>query len=75
MGERRGACQVLLGKPVGRRPLGRPRHRCEVNIKLDLQGVVFDWIDLTWDRDRCRAVVNAVMNLQVPSIAGNFLGS
>jgi hypothetical protein len=54
---------------VGRRPLGRPRRRWEDNIKMDLQEVGWvsmDWIDLVQDRDRWRAVVNAVMNLRVP---------
>ena len=58
-----------MGKPEGRRPLGRPRHRCEDNIKMDLQEVGCgdkDWIEVVWDRDRWRALVNAVMNLQVP---------
>jgi hypothetical protein len=69
MGENRGACRILVGRPEGRRPLGRPRHRWEDNIKMDLQEV--GWGDLVWigvaqDRDRRRAVVNAVMNLRVP---------
>ena len=56
------------GKPVGRRPLGRLRHVWEVNIKMDIRGGMedMDWIDLTQDRDRWQAVVNAVMNLRVP---------
>ena len=61
--------RVLLGKPEGRRPPGRPKHRWENNIKTDLQEVgcgVMDWIDLSQDRDRWRALVNAVMNLRVP---------
>jgi len=55
-------------KPEGKKPLGRPRHRCEDNIKLDLQemGWGMDRIDLAQDRDRLRALVNAVMNLLVP---------
>ena len=64
-GERRGLYRVLVGKPEGTRPLGRPRHRWEGNIKLDLQEVRcggMDWID----RDRWRELVNAVMNLRVP---------
>jgi len=58
----------LVGKPEEKRPLGRPGHRWEDNIKTDLQkvGVGIDWIDLAQDRDRWRAVVNAVMNLRVP---------
>ena len=61
--------RVLVGKPGGKRPLGRPRLRWEDNIKMDLQEVGcggMEWIDLAQDRDRWRAVVNAVMNLRVP---------
>jgi len=58
----------MLGKPEGKRQLGRPRHRWEDNIKMDLQEVGWgmDWIELAQDRDRWRALVNAVMNLRVP---------
>jgi hypothetical protein len=69
MGERRGAYRVLVGKPEGRRPLGRPRCRWEDNIKMDLREVGWggmDWINLSQDRDRWRTLVNAVMNLRVP---------
>jgi len=69
MGERRGIYRVLVGKPEGKRPLGRPRHRWEDNIKMDLQEVgwgAIDWIKLVQDRDSWRGLVNAVMNLQVP---------
>jgi hypothetical protein len=68
VGEKRGAYRILVGRPEGRRPLGRPRRRWEDNIKMDLQEVGWDmdWIDLAQDRDRWRAVVNAVMNLRVP---------
>ena len=71
MGEKRGVYRVLVGKPEGKRSLGRPRRRWEDNtsIKMDLQEVGFgcmDWIELTQDRDRWRTLVNAVMNLRVP---------
>ena len=69
MEERRGLYKVLVGKPEGKRPLGRLRRRWENNINLDLQEVGcrgMDWIDLVQDRDRWRALVNAVMNLRVP---------
>ena len=69
IGEGRGMYRVLVGKPEGKRPLGRPRHRWEDNIKMDLQEMgcgVMDWIDLAQDKDRSRALVNAVMNLRVP---------
>jgi hypothetical protein len=69
MGERRGAYRALVGKPEGRRPLGRRRRRWEDNIKMDLREVGWggmDWMNLAQDRDRWRALVNAVMNLRVP---------
>ena len=69
MGERRGVYKFLLGKPEGKRPLGRPRHRWEDNIKMDLQevgGAGMDWIDLTQGRDMWQTVVNVVINLWVP---------
>jgi hypothetical protein len=68
MGERRGAYRALVGKPEGRRPLGRPRRRWEDNINMDLREVGWegaDWINLAQDRDRWRAVVYTVMNLRV----------
>ena len=68
MGERSGICRVLVGKPEGKKPLGRPRHRWEDNVKMDLQEVGcgdMDWIELAKDRDRLRALVNVVMNLRV----------
>jgi len=69
MGERRGVYRILVGKSEEKRPLGRPRCRWEDNIKMDLQEVGcggLDWIELTEDRDRWRALVNVVMNLRVP---------
>ena len=69
MGEGRGVHRVLVGKPEGRRPLGRPRLRWEDNIKMDLQevgGGFGDWIELAQDRDRWRALVSMVMNFWVP---------
>jgi hypothetical protein len=71
MGERRGAQRVLVGRTEGRKPLGRPRHSLEDNIKVKLQEVGrggTDWIALVLaqNRDRRQALVNAVMNLQVP---------
>ena len=69
MGEGRGVYRVLEGKPEGKSPLGRPRHRWEYNIKMDLQEVGcggMDWIVLAQDRDRWQARVNVVMKLQVP---------
>ena len=69
MGEGSSVHRVLVGKPEGRRPLGRPRHRWEDNIKTDLQevgGGCGDWKELAQDRDRWRALVNTVMNFWVP---------
>ena len=68
MGERRSVYRVLVGKPEGKRPPGRPRRRWDNNITMDLQEVGcegMDWIELAQDRDRWRALVNAVMNLRV----------
>ena len=69
MGEGKGVHKVLVGKPEGKRPLGRPRRRWEDNIKMDLQemeGGYGDWMELAQDRDRWRALVSMVMNLRVP---------
>ena len=69
MGEERGVYRVLMGKPEGKRPLGRPRLRWVYNIRVDLREVgcgYMDWIGLAQDRDRWRTLVSAVMNLRVP---------
>jgi hypothetical protein len=67
MVEGRGVYRVLVGKPKGKRPLGRPRLRWEDYIKLDIREVGnMDWNELAEDRDRWRALVNAVMNLRFP---------
>jgi len=66
---RRGVYRVLVGKPEGRRPLGKPRLLWEDNITMNLQEMrceVMDWIELAQDSDRLRALVNAVINLRVP---------
>jgi len=68
MGQRRGVYRVLVGKHEGNCALGRPRHRWEDNIRMDLQEVGcegVDWIELAQERDRWRALVNVVMNLRV----------
>ena len=69
MGEEREVYRFLVGKPEGKRPLGRPRRRSVDNIRMDLQEVgcgYMDWIGLAQDRDRWRTFVSAVMNLRVP---------
>jgi hypothetical protein len=69
MGDKRNAYRILVGKPEGRRPLGRPRRRWVYNIKMDLRETGWDginWIDLTQDRDQWNSLVNTVMNLRVP---------
>jgi hypothetical protein len=68
MGEERKVYKVLVGKPEGKRPLGRPRHRWENGIRMDLKKIGLwsvNWIRLAQERDRWRAVVSAVMNLRV----------
>jgi hypothetical protein len=69
MGEKINACRILVGKPEGKRPLGRPRHRWVGNIKMDLREIGLDgvdWMDMAQDRDQWRALVNTVLNLRVP---------
>jgi len=69
MGEERGLYRVLVGKPEGKRPLGKPRHRRVDNIRMNIQEVgcgCMDWIGLALDRDSWRTLVSAVMNLRVP---------
>jgi hypothetical protein len=68
-GEKRNACRIVVGKPEGKRPLGRPRRRWVDNIKINLRELGWDgmdWNDLAQDRDQWRALVNTVMNLRVP---------
>jgi hypothetical protein len=73
MGEKRIVYRLLLGKPEGKRPLGRPRRRWIDNIKMDLSEIgvsVVDWIGLAQDRYRWRTLVNSVMNLRFHKILG-----
>jgi hypothetical protein len=75
MGDRRGACRVLVGRPQGKRPIGRSRRRWEDNIKMDFQEVgwgVMDCIDLAQDRDRWRALGKALMNLRFHKMRGIY---
>jgi hypothetical protein len=76
MGEERGVHRVLVGKPEGKRPLGRPRSRWEDNIKMDLQevgGGRGDWMELAQGRDKWWALVSMVRDFQVPYKCGEFL--
>ena len=69
MGDERGVYRVLVEKPEGKSPLGRPRRRWVDNVRMDLQEVgcgYIDWIGLAQDRDRWRTIVSAVMNIRVP---------
>jgi hypothetical protein len=69
VGETRNAYRILVGKPEGKRSLGRRRFRCVDKIKMDLREIGWDgvdWIDLAPDKDQWRALVNTVMNLRVP---------
>jgi len=68
MGDGRGVYRVLVGKPEGKRTLGRPRYRWEDNIKMDLRevGGGGDWMELAQYRDRWRVLVNTVMNFRIP---------
>jgi hypothetical protein len=69
MVENRNAYRILVGKPEGRRPLGSPRRRWVVNIKMDLREIGWvgmEWIDLAQDRDQWRAIMNTVMKFRVP---------
>jgi hypothetical protein len=69
LGEKRNAYRILVGKPEGKTPLGRPRLRWVDNIKIDLREIEWDsvnWIDLAQDRDQWRTLVNTLMNLWVP---------
>jgi hypothetical protein len=75
MGEKRNDYRLLVGKPGGKRPLGRPRRRWVDNIRMDLEEVGWgdvDWIGLTQDRNRWRALINSVLNLRVPWNAGKL---
>jgi hypothetical protein len=68
-GDNRNAYRIFVGKPEGKRPLGRPRSRWVDNIKMDLREIRWDgmdWIDQAQDRDQWRALVNTLMNLRVP---------
>jgi hypothetical protein len=77
-GEKRNGYRILVGKPEGKRPLGRPRRRWEDNIRMNLREIGWggmDWIDLSQDRDQWRALVNTVMNLLAPQNVGKFFRS
>jgi hypothetical protein len=76
--EVRNAYKLLVRKPNGKKPLGRPRRRWEDNIRMDLREIVWkfsDWMHLAQDRDQWQTLVYTVMNIRIPSKAGNFLTS
>jgi hypothetical protein len=76
MGVKRNAYRILVGKPEGKRPLGRQRRRWVDNVKIDLREIKWDgidWIDLAQDSDQWRTPVNTIMNLRVPKDVGKFL--
>jgi hypothetical protein len=76
--ERRNAYEIFVGKPEGKRPLGRPRRRWEDNIRMDLRVIGWEGVDcmhLAQDRNQWRAFVNTVTNLRVPLMVGKFLTS
>ena len=76
MEEGRGVHRVFVGKPEGKKPVGRPRRRWENNIKIGLEEVGMgcgDWMELAQDRDSWQALVSTVMNFRVPQSVGNFL--
>jgi hypothetical protein len=78
MGEKRNACRILVGKPEGRRSLGRHRCRWEDNIKMDLREIGWgsmDWICQDENRDQWKALVNTIMNVWVPKNIGKFLST
>jgi hypothetical protein len=75
MEKKRNPYRILVGKPEGKRPLGRPRRRWEDNIRIDRREIGWggmDWIDLAQDRDQWRAFVNTVINLRVQLNVGEF---
>jgi hypothetical protein len=74
-GEKRIPCRILVGKPEGKRPLGRPRRRWVDNIKVYFREIKWDGMDWIVDREQWRALVNTVMNPRVPLNAGKFLSS
>jgi hypothetical protein len=76
MGKMKNAYKILVGKPEMKRPLGRPRHRWEDNIRMDLMEIGWggmDWIHLAQGREQWRALANIAINLWVPQKAGDFL--